>query len=290
MRHILKKLVPDSIAGEGFAGILNGRMRPETLDRAGNQTRIRDWRDRRASVQPARQFRRGRVHQGWQAPSDHRRRRGDGQRRVVVSVHRRRPARAVSRGVHRLRPGAGAGGQRRAPAMAVHVRDGHHGGELPGSDRVLVQPPPVDGRGRLPAAAAPRSADDPDLLYSVRPPRPSDQRAGGGGTERADGDQLPRLRAADSRADGPAVRARRIRSARRHRGRDSQSLGPRVRLPGARLLLRPKWPDRRARRAAAARWPRGVRQRGAERTPELAGGDRRRANGRSSNCSVREGG
>jgi spermidine dehydrogenase len=41
MRHILKKLVPDSIAGEGFAGILNGRLRFEAMDRAGNQTRIR---------------------------------------------------------------------------------------------------------------------------------------------------------------------------------------------------------------------------------------------------------
>ena len=41
MRHILKKLVPDSIAGEGFAGILNGRMQFDALDRTSNQTRIR---------------------------------------------------------------------------------------------------------------------------------------------------------------------------------------------------------------------------------------------------------
>ena len=41
MRHALKKLVPDAIAGEAFAGILNGRIRFEALDRRTNPTRIR---------------------------------------------------------------------------------------------------------------------------------------------------------------------------------------------------------------------------------------------------------
>src|SRR5207249_3579393 len=41
MRHVLKKLVPDAIAGEGFAGVLNGRIRFEALDRKTNPTRIR---------------------------------------------------------------------------------------------------------------------------------------------------------------------------------------------------------------------------------------------------------
>jgi len=41
MRHVLKKLVPDAIAGEGFAGILNGALRVEALDRPDNPTRIR---------------------------------------------------------------------------------------------------------------------------------------------------------------------------------------------------------------------------------------------------------
>ena len=41
MRHVLKKLVPGAIDGEGFAGILNGRVRFDELDREGNPTRIR---------------------------------------------------------------------------------------------------------------------------------------------------------------------------------------------------------------------------------------------------------
>jgi spermidine dehydrogenase len=41
MRHVVKKLVPSAIDGEGFAGILNGRMRFEELDKAGHPTRIR---------------------------------------------------------------------------------------------------------------------------------------------------------------------------------------------------------------------------------------------------------
>jgi spermidine dehydrogenase len=41
MRHALKKLSPNAIAGEGFAGILNGAVRFEELDREGNATRIR---------------------------------------------------------------------------------------------------------------------------------------------------------------------------------------------------------------------------------------------------------
>jgi spermidine dehydrogenase len=41
MRHALKKLVPDAIAGQDFAGVLNGRVRFETLDRSTNPTRIR---------------------------------------------------------------------------------------------------------------------------------------------------------------------------------------------------------------------------------------------------------
>lgn len=41
MRHALKKLVPKAIEGEGFGGILNGRVRFPELDRAGNPTRIR---------------------------------------------------------------------------------------------------------------------------------------------------------------------------------------------------------------------------------------------------------
>jgi spermidine dehydrogenase len=41
MRHILKKLVPAAIAGEGFASILNGRIRFDALDRKNNPTRIR---------------------------------------------------------------------------------------------------------------------------------------------------------------------------------------------------------------------------------------------------------
>jgi spermidine dehydrogenase len=41
MRHALKKLSPHAIAGEGFAGILGGKIRFEELDRAGNKTRLR---------------------------------------------------------------------------------------------------------------------------------------------------------------------------------------------------------------------------------------------------------
>lgn len=40
-RHVLKKLVPRAIAGEGFAGIMNGRIQFAELDKAGNPTRIR---------------------------------------------------------------------------------------------------------------------------------------------------------------------------------------------------------------------------------------------------------
>ncbi len=43
MRHVLKKLSPDAIDGEGFAGILNGRVRFGELDRAGNPTRDARW-------------------------------------------------------------------------------------------------------------------------------------------------------------------------------------------------------------------------------------------------------
>ena len=41
MRHVLKKLSPNAIAGEGFAGILNGKIRFEELDREANPTRVR---------------------------------------------------------------------------------------------------------------------------------------------------------------------------------------------------------------------------------------------------------
>jgi spermidine dehydrogenase len=41
MRHVLKKLSPNAIAGEGFAGILNGKIRFEELDQKPNPTRIR---------------------------------------------------------------------------------------------------------------------------------------------------------------------------------------------------------------------------------------------------------
>jgi spermidine dehydrogenase len=41
MRHVLKKLVPQAIAGEGFDGILNGRIRFDALDQSDNSTRIR---------------------------------------------------------------------------------------------------------------------------------------------------------------------------------------------------------------------------------------------------------
>ena len=41
MRHVLKKLVPDAIDGEGFAGVLNGRIRFDALDRPANPTRVR---------------------------------------------------------------------------------------------------------------------------------------------------------------------------------------------------------------------------------------------------------
>jgi spermidine dehydrogenase len=41
MRHVLKKLSPKAIEGDGFAGILNGSIRFEDLDREGNPTRLR---------------------------------------------------------------------------------------------------------------------------------------------------------------------------------------------------------------------------------------------------------
>ncbi len=41
MRHVLKKLSPNAIEGDGFAGILGGKIRFEELDRKGNRTRIR---------------------------------------------------------------------------------------------------------------------------------------------------------------------------------------------------------------------------------------------------------
>ncbi len=41
MRHVLKKLSAKAIDGDGFAGILNGKIRFEELDREGNPTRVR---------------------------------------------------------------------------------------------------------------------------------------------------------------------------------------------------------------------------------------------------------
>lgn len=41
MRHVLKRLVPGAIGGEGFAGVLNAPLRFAALDRAGNPVRIR---------------------------------------------------------------------------------------------------------------------------------------------------------------------------------------------------------------------------------------------------------
>jgi len=41
MRHVLKKLVPDSIEGDGFVGVLTGRLRFAALDRKSSPTRIR---------------------------------------------------------------------------------------------------------------------------------------------------------------------------------------------------------------------------------------------------------
>lgn len=41
MRHVLKKLVPAAIEGEGFAGVLNGKVRFAALDAKNNPTRIR---------------------------------------------------------------------------------------------------------------------------------------------------------------------------------------------------------------------------------------------------------
>lgn len=41
MRHVLKKLSPNAIAGDGFAGVLNGEVRFAELDRAANPTRMR---------------------------------------------------------------------------------------------------------------------------------------------------------------------------------------------------------------------------------------------------------
>ncbi len=41
MRHVLKKLSPNAIEGDGFAGILGGKIRFEELDRTGNPTRVR---------------------------------------------------------------------------------------------------------------------------------------------------------------------------------------------------------------------------------------------------------
>ncbi len=41
MRHVVKKLVPDGIDGQDFAGILNGPVRFDALDRRANPTRIR---------------------------------------------------------------------------------------------------------------------------------------------------------------------------------------------------------------------------------------------------------
>lgn len=41
MRHVLKKIVPNAIAGTGFAGILNGKLQFAELDKTSNLTRIR---------------------------------------------------------------------------------------------------------------------------------------------------------------------------------------------------------------------------------------------------------
>ncbi|HSF17346.1 MAG TPA: NAD(P)-binding protein [Vicinamibacteria bacterium] len=41
MCHVLKKLSPNAIEGEGFAGVLGGRIRFEELDREGSFTRLR---------------------------------------------------------------------------------------------------------------------------------------------------------------------------------------------------------------------------------------------------------
>jgi spermidine dehydrogenase len=41
MRHVLKKLIPKAIAGEGFGGIITGRVNFPELDSASNATRVR---------------------------------------------------------------------------------------------------------------------------------------------------------------------------------------------------------------------------------------------------------
>lgn len=41
MRHVLKKLIPGVITGEGFAGIMNGHIQFAEMDKPGNPTRIR---------------------------------------------------------------------------------------------------------------------------------------------------------------------------------------------------------------------------------------------------------
>ena len=53
MRHVLKKLVPDAIAGEGFAGVLNGRVRFAALDRAHEPDSHPARRHGRARDEPA---------------------------------------------------------------------------------------------------------------------------------------------------------------------------------------------------------------------------------------------
>jgi spermidine dehydrogenase len=41
MRHALKKVVPSAIAGDGFVGVMNGRVNFEALDTRANPTRLR---------------------------------------------------------------------------------------------------------------------------------------------------------------------------------------------------------------------------------------------------------
>ena len=84
---MLKKLVPDAIDGQGFAGVMNGRVRFDALDRPANPTRIRLG----ATVVRVTNMPNGSVEvvsPGREAAQDDRRPRRDGERRMDVAVRR----------------------------------------------------------------------------------------------------------------------------------------------------------------------------------------------------------
>ena len=171
MRHVLKKLVPDAIDGQGFAGVLNGRVRFDALDRPANPTRIRLG----ATVVRVTNLPNGSVEVVYHQDGRLHKTTAGG----VVMANGAWTSQYIVADVPDSYREAFTDFVR-APMLVVNVALkrwrfmydlGHHGGELPRPVRLLLQHPSIDGRRRLSAAAPSRQADDPHVLHSVRAAR-----------------------------------------------------------------------------------------------------------------------